>query len=216
VDDVARDLVARRTGDVAVEHRDVVRVDAQEFQRGVAVARDVGGDRLESQPVAYRLREERLVLHHQHTHALDGTSRGISSASQEPGTPSQRAPPCAGCMTRQTPVSRSISRWARAAVAVVVLRAAAAVWASSEAPAASGPTMSDDATVAGLDPALQDAIRDAITDAAADGVEIRITSGWRSPEEQERLWREAVAEYGSEAEAARWVAPVDASAHVTG
>jgi len=119
-------------------------------------------------------------------------------------------------MTRQTPVSRSISRWALAAVAVVVLGAAAAVWASSDAPAASGPTMSDDATVAGLDPALQDAIRDAITDAAADGVEIRITSGWRSPEEQERLWREAVAEYGSEAEAARWVAPVDASAHVTG
>ena len=35
-------------GDVAVEHGDVVGVDAQSFQSGVAVASDVGSDRLEA------------------------------------------------------------------------------------------------------------------------------------------------------------------------
>jgi zinc D-Ala-D-Ala carboxypeptidase len=70
--------------------------------------------------------------------------------------------------------------------------------------------------VAKLDPALLDALRRAATDAADDGVELFVDSGWRSPEYQERLLREAVAKYGSEAEAARWVATPDRSAHVSG
>ena len=41
-------------------------------------------------------------------------------------------------------------------------------------------------------------------------------SGWRSPAYQERLLREAVSKYGSEAEAARWVATPGTSAHVSG
>src|SRR5690606_34108286 len=72
------------------------------------------------------------------------------------------------------------------------------------------------ASIERLDPELRAALDAATADAAADGVEVRVTSGWRSHEEQERLWREAVAEHGSEVEAARWVAPVAASAHVTG
>ena len=70
--------------------------------------------------------------------------------------------------------------------------------------------------VANLDSSLLDALRRAATDAAEDGVRIRVDSGWRSPAYQEQLLREAVAEYGSEAEAARWVAPADTSAHVFG
>src|ERR687891_727879 len=64
--------------------------------------------------------------------------------------------------------------------------------------------------------ALIGALREAATDAAGDGVEFFIDSGWRSPEYQEQLLREAVSKYGSEQEAARWVATADTSAHVSG
>jgi D-alanyl-D-alanine carboxypeptidase len=70
--------------------------------------------------------------------------------------------------------------------------------------------------VANLDPALLDALRQAATDAAGDGVEFLVNSGWRSPEYQDQLLREAVAEYGSEEEAARWVATPETSPHVSG
>ena len=70
--------------------------------------------------------------------------------------------------------------------------------------------------VANLDPDLLGALRQAATDAAADGVEFFVDSGWRSPEYQEQLLREAVSEYGSEEEAARWVATADTSPHVSG
>ena len=70
--------------------------------------------------------------------------------------------------------------------------------------------------VAKLDPDLRGALRRAATDAADDGVELHVDSGWRSPAYQARLLREAVSEYGSEAEAARWVATPDTSAHVSG
>jgi len=70
--------------------------------------------------------------------------------------------------------------------------------------------------VANLDPDLLKALREAATDAARDGVEFNVNSGWRSPEYQRRLLREAVAKYGSEAEASRWVATPDTSPHVSG
>jgi D-alanyl-D-alanine carboxypeptidase len=81
-----------------------------------------------------------------------------------------------------------------------------------------GTTVFDDEVpgVANLDPALLGALRQAATDAADDGVKFVVDSGWRSPEYQERLLREAVLKYGSEAEAARWVATPDTSAHVSG
>jgi len=70
--------------------------------------------------------------------------------------------------------------------------------------------------VTNLDPALLGALREAATDAAGDGVELVVNSGWRSPEYQERLLRQAVSEYGSEEEAARWVATAETSPHVSG
>jgi len=70
--------------------------------------------------------------------------------------------------------------------------------------------------VVNLDPGLLQALRDAATDAADDGIEFYVNSGWRSPEYQNRLLREAISKYGSEQDAARWVATADTSAHVSG
>ena len=70
--------------------------------------------------------------------------------------------------------------------------------------------------VAKLDPALLGALRQAATVAADAGVEFYVDSGWRSPRYQEQLRREAVSKYGSEKEAARWVAAPDRSVHVSG
>jgi len=76
----------------------------------------------------------------------------------------------------------------------------------------------DDETpaVANLDPALLGALRQAATDAMDDGIEFYVNSGWRSPAYQDQLLREAIFQYGSEEEAARWVATADTSAHVSG
>jgi hypothetical protein len=81
-----------------------------------------------------------------------------------------------------------------------------------------GTTVFDDAVpgVAKLRPALLDALRHAATDAAPDGVELLVNSGWRSAQYEEHLFQEAVSKYGSEREAARWVATPTTSAHVTG
>ena len=81
-----------------------------------------------------------------------------------------------------------------------------------------GTTVFDDGIpgVANLDPALLGALRQAATHAAGNGVELFVDSGWRSPEYQEQLFQEAVSKYGSEEEAARWVATADTSAHVSG
>jgi len=70
--------------------------------------------------------------------------------------------------------------------------------------------------VANLDSDLRGALRRAAADAAYDGVELVVDSGWRSPEYQEQLLQQAVSKYGSEEEAARWVATPDTSAHVSG
>jgi zinc D-Ala-D-Ala carboxypeptidase len=81
-----------------------------------------------------------------------------------------------------------------------------------------GTTVFDDEIpgLANLDPALLGALRQAATDAADGGVEFYVNSGWRSPEYQNQLLREAVSEYGSEEEAARRVATAETSAHVSG
>jgi hypothetical protein len=81
-----------------------------------------------------------------------------------------------------------------------------------------GTTVFDDEVpgVANLDPALLGALRRAATHAAGDGVEFYVDSGWRSPAYQGQLLREAISKYGSEKEAARWVATPNTSPHVSG
>jgi zinc D-Ala-D-Ala carboxypeptidase len=70
--------------------------------------------------------------------------------------------------------------------------------------------------VAKLDPALLSALRRAATDAARYGIRFYVNSGWRSAAYEEHLRLEAVSKYGSEQEAARWVATPSTSPHVKG
>ncbi|MER7247534.1 M15 family metallopeptidase [Kribbella sp. NPDC000426] len=81
-----------------------------------------------------------------------------------------------------------------------------------------GVTVFDDdyPAVANLDPALLTALRKAASDALEDGVTFYVNSGWRSPEYQNELLRDAIVKYGSAEEAARWVATPDTSQHVRG
>jgi hypothetical protein len=70
--------------------------------------------------------------------------------------------------------------------------------------------------VRNLDEKLLDAVRAAAADARADGIELGVTSGWRSESYQQRLLDEAVARYGDRAEARKFVSTPEESAHVTG
>jgi zinc D-Ala-D-Ala carboxypeptidase len=67
-----------------------------------------------------------------------------------------------------------------------------------------------------LDPALLDAVERAADSAAAEGITIGITSGWRSPEFQQRLFDDAVVQYGSIEIASQYVASPQVSRHVIG
>jgi uncharacterized protein YcbK (DUF882 family) len=67
-----------------------------------------------------------------------------------------------------------------------------------------------------LDPQLLAAIQQAATAASADGITMTITSGWRSPEFQQRLLDSAIAQYGSLAAARQYVQTPEASKHVIG
>jgi LAS superfamily LD-carboxypeptidase LdcB len=70
--------------------------------------------------------------------------------------------------------------------------------------------------VAKLGAPLLRALRQAATDAARSRVTFNVDSGWRSPEYQQELLDQAIARYGSEKEAARWVATPTTSEHVSG
>jgi D-alanyl-D-alanine carboxypeptidase len=70
--------------------------------------------------------------------------------------------------------------------------------------------------VANLDPDLLSALRTAATAARDDGIELQVNSGWRSTAYQRQLLQGAIARYGSEHEAERWVATPETSAHVSG
>src|SRR6478609_5040484 len=67
-----------------------------------------------------------------------------------------------------------------------------------------------------LDRALLDALREATRAARRDDVTIYVNSGWRSSAYQRQLLAEADRTYGTSDGAARWVASVAASPHVTG
>ncbi|RKS05053.1 D-alanyl-D-alanine carboxypeptidase-like protein [Nocardiopsis sp. Huas11] len=67
-----------------------------------------------------------------------------------------------------------------------------------------------------LEPELRAAVREAAAAAEAQGVEVVVTSGWRSERYQRFLLDAAEQTYGSAEEAARWVATAEESSHVTG
>lgn len=82
-------------------------------------------------------------------------------------------------------------------------------------PSDHAPTGPDVGTT-GLDAQLTRAITRAREAAVAEGVTIDITSGARTAEQQQVLFDNAVAKYGSAAEASKWVLPPDKSNHVLG
>ncbi len=67
-----------------------------------------------------------------------------------------------------------------------------------------------------MNPALLQAVQDAARAAQPAGIDIRVTSGWRSPGFQQRLFDDAVQSYGSVAAAAQFVATPEVSQHVRG
>ncbi len=67
-----------------------------------------------------------------------------------------------------------------------------------------------------LDPALLAAVQNAARSAASDGVDLEITSGWRTKGFQQRLFDDAVRTYGNVETAQQFVASPDASRHVFG
>lgn len=88
------------------------------------------------------------------------------------------------------------------------------------APAAS-PAPSDRSSPPRDDPGrltdeLVHAFRHARDAAAAEGVELVITSGYRTPDRQAELFEQAVEKYGSSEQARHWVLPPDESNHVRG
>jgi D-alanyl-D-alanine carboxypeptidase len=67
-----------------------------------------------------------------------------------------------------------------------------------------------------VDPLLLKAIQDAARSAAADGIQMKVTSGWRSRGFQQRLFDIAVGTYGSVDAARQYVATPETSMHVAG
>jgi D-alanyl-D-alanine carboxypeptidase len=67
-----------------------------------------------------------------------------------------------------------------------------------------------------LDPLLLSAIQEAARAAAADGIDMEITSGWRSKGFQQRLFDDGVRTYGSVNAAREFVASPEVSKHVEG
>lgn len=72
------------------------------------------------------------------------------------------------------------------------------------------------ADVANLKPVVQDRLAAFLAAAEDAGHDIRVISGYRDSARQAVLWRNAVAKYGSEEAARRWVAPPGGSSHESG
>ncbi|MEU2673681.1 M15 family metallopeptidase [Streptomyces sp. NPDC007164] len=70
--------------------------------------------------------------------------------------------------------------------------------------------------IARLDKRLLKAVQQAARDARDDGIEFRVTSGWRSREHQQRLLDEGIEKYGSAEKARQFVNTPQKSAHVSG
>ncbi len=67
-----------------------------------------------------------------------------------------------------------------------------------------------------IDPVLSRALGKAQIAAQTAGLDLQVTSGFRSAATQQRLYDQAIAKYGSPERARHWVLPPAASAHVKG
>ncbi len=78
------------------------------------------------------------------------------------------------------------------------------------------PVDANHSAIVGLEPAVREALQAAAARALGEGIELRVSSGWRSAELQDRLLQDAIDTYGSEDEARMWVDTPERSSHVTG
>lgn len=103
---------------------------------------------------------------------------------------------------------------------LVTITAAAAVTtlglATADAHPAPREQFQSAAGTEGLDPALAAAYTLAEQQAHAEDVPLSVTSGYRTYEQQQWLWQDGLATYGSPDEARRWVLPPEESTHVSG
>jgi LAS superfamily LD-carboxypeptidase LdcB len=88
--------------------------------------------------------------------------------------------------------------------------------ADGEVPAGTSVLDTSVPAVAKLDAGLRAALRAADLDAESAGLELEVNSGWRSLAYQRELFAQAIEQYGSESEAARWVARPGTSVHEAG
>ena len=120
--------------------------------------------------------------------------------------PRQQSPPSA----IQPPRRRRGRRVRGVVIGVLVALAGAGIaWGTGQGRAPEEPPR-------GLDPIVRERFDAAVSAAAGKGVEMWINSGWRSAQEQQAIFDDAVATHGSAREAARWVLPPERSAHVQG
>jgi zinc D-Ala-D-Ala carboxypeptidase len=98
----------------------------------------------------------------------------------------------------------------------VALRQAGGGNKAEPLPTATGVAPTGNGDVRRLDPALRHAFLVARHDARLQGIDLHVTSGWRSHEEQAALFAAAIRKYGSAAEASHWVLPAGKSAHERG
>ncbi|MET7771114.1 M15 family metallopeptidase [Nocardia sp. NPDC005366] len=103
-----------------------------------------------------------------------------------------------------------------AVVSPAVLVGTVAAPTAEGAPADSFAAVGSAAGTDGLDPSLALAYSLAEGAAHAEEVPLWINSGYRTHAEQQALWEDGIATYGSPDEARRWVLPPEESSHVAG
>ena len=169
---------------------------------GFVAAAGIGIGGLAATPVGLALAEQ-----------LSGSTTAVAGAAVLPtSTPTQiataTAPRSGSAGSAPTAAPAGSAHW-RAAVA-------AAAAAAGRRPPTSTSRTDLPITISRLTPAFRSRLDRAIRAAAADGVPIKVTSGWRSPAQQERLIRYYTRKVGSRSAAYRWALPVDQSRHVSG
>ncbi len=161
----------------------------------------------------------------------------ISGAYAKAHTPSQQPPSLTEDMNSRTAFTRPGVVAAVAVLMLMGLIVGSLVLLGQQADAAASPPVTREAlgggdgiiraegavsvyddvpAVSNLDSDLLAAVRAAADAAAEDGVPMHVNSGWRSVSYQQVLQQEAVEQYGSAEEAARWVATPENSEHVSG
>ena len=130
-----------------------------------------------------------------------------------PASPEPGAGPVLPPRRPQSPAARRLPASSEPGVGSVLLTAADGYIADGEG---LSPFATVYPAVGNLAPDLLAAVQHVSTDAARDGVDLIITPGWRSVRYQQFLLDAAIAQYGSEAEARRWVNTPEKSTHVTG